>query len=292
MRRILLTFAFSLASLPALAQPLVSADWLAANRPDQNLVVLDIRPHEQYQAGHIPGAVPADYEQIGWRTKLPDGSAGALPPQPQIAALIGSLGVGPSTHAVIVSNGDFAAAARVYWTFKVLGHEQVSILDGGEAGWIGTGRALDTANVTPRPAGFTPHYNEALRADLPDVETSVARHTRVMLDARPPAQWYGKAKVPAVSSFGHLPGALWVNQSDALTPDGRLKPRPELEALFAKVGTEPVTTYCNTGHLAATDWFVPVGNSRPPRREALRRLHVPVDRGCLPARHQLRSTSH
>ena len=256
MRPIFLAFALSLASLPALAQPLLSADQVAASRPDQNLVVLDIRPHEQYEAGHIPGAVPADYEHTGWRTKLPDGSAGALPAQQQIGALIGGLGIGPSTHAVIVSNGDFAAAARVYWTFKVMGHDQVSILDGGQAGWIGSGHALDTANVTPIPANFTPHYNPALRADLPDVETSISQRTRVLVDARPPAQWFGTAKTPVVSSYGHLPGALWINQSDALTPDGRLKPRAELETLFAKIGREPVTTYCNSGHLAATDWFV------------------------------------
>ena len=241
----------------ASAQPLVQPDWLKAHLTDATVVVLDIRPHEQATGSRIPGAVAADYEKAGWRVKTPDGSGGALPPVEQIAALIGGIGVGDSTHAVIVGD-DFGATARVYWTFKVLGHQNVSILDGGWKRWSTTGFPVTADASAPRLAAtFTPHYDASIRAELPEVEQTLASGNRTLIDARPPAQWQGTAKSPAVAAFGRLPHAVWIDQSDALIADGTaLKPQAELKALFEKVGSAPVTTYCNTGHLAATDWFV------------------------------------
>ncbi len=245
-----------LAGGTASAQPLVDADWLNGHLNDAHVVVLDIRPREQNAAGHIPAAVPADYETAGWRVKQPDDAGGALPPIEQIAATIAGLGVGDADKAVIVGD-DFGATARVYWTFKVLGHANVSILDGGWKGWAASGNQTDKAPVTPRSATFTPHYDPSLRAELSDVEHVLADGSRTLIDARPPGQWNGTAKSPALRAFGRLPHAVWIDQSEALTPDGTaLKPKAELAALFGRAGDKPVTTYCNTGHLAATDWFV------------------------------------
>lgn len=240
----------------AAAQPLVGTEWLKAHLNDPHVVVLDIRPPSEYAAGHIHGAIAADYETGGWRVKQADGAGGALPPTDQIAATIAGYGVGDDTLAVIVGN-DFAAEARIYWTFKVLGHAGVSILDGGHKAWATTGKAIDAAHVTPKTAHFTPRYDADLRAGISDVEDAVATGRQTLLDARNPAQWSGVSKSPAVKSFGHLPGAVQIDQADALTPDGTaLKPKAELAALFGHLGDKPVTAYCNTGHLAATDWFV------------------------------------
>lgn len=238
------------------AEPLVSPAWLAAHLSDPHVAVLDIRPGGQNAAGHIPGAVAADYEQAGWRAKQADGAGGALPPLDRISAVIGGLGVGDDDQAVIVGE-DFGAAARVYWTFKVLGHANVSILDGGWSAWKAAAQPVVTGIVAPHPAIFTAHYDPSIRADLAEVAQEVTTGDATLVDARPPAQWQGTAKTPAVKAFGHLPGAVWVDQSEALTDGGaRLKPKGELAALFAKAGDKPITTYCNTGHLAATDWFV------------------------------------
>ena len=241
----------------AVAQPLVQPAWLKAHLHDRNVVVLDIRPHDQTAGGHVPGAVAADYEKAGWRVKTPDGAGGALPPVEQIAATIAALGVGDRDHAVIVAD-DFGATARVYWTFKVLGHKNVSILDGGWKGWVARHNPVDTATVATRHAArFTPRYDPSIRAELPDVEQTLADGKRTLIDARPPGQWEGTAKSPVVRAYGRLPHAVWIDQSDALTQDGTaLKPKAALIALFGKAGKAPITTYCNTGHLAATDWFV------------------------------------
>jgi thiosulfate/3-mercaptopyruvate sulfurtransferase len=260
MRRVLSVLAAAipavLTGFSASAQPLVGPDWLAARLTDPHVIVLDLRPSESQAAGHIPGAVPADYEKGGWRVKQSDGAGGTLPPVPQIASTIGGYGVGDADHAVIVGD-DFGAAARVYWTFKVLGHTDVSILDGGWKGWIAANEPVQTGSVSPHSAVFTAHYDASIRAGLEDVEQALATGDDALVDARPPAQWYGQAKTSAVRGYGHLPGAVWIDQTEALSTDGtRLKPPADLAALFAKVGGKRVTTYCNTGHLAATDWFV------------------------------------
>lgn len=258
MRLAKLSFATTLALLPAaaMAQPLVSDAWLRAHGHDRSVVVLDLRPTAEHDAAHIPGAIAADYEHGGWRVKQPDGAGGALPPVPDIAATIAGYGVGNASHAVLVAD-DFGAAARIYWTFKVLGHANVSILDGGWAGWrANPADPVQQGSVTPHPARFTAHYDPSLRAGLDQVEQSLATGHATLVDARPPGQWKGTEKSPAVAAYGHLPGAVWVDQSDALD-HGKLKPRAELASLFSQVASnKPVTTYCNTGHLAATDWFV------------------------------------
>ena len=122
------------------AEPLVDAGWVAANIGKDDVVVLDIRPEPKevsaagFEDGHIPGAVHADYSTAGWRVER-DGTVGMLPDTGDLEALIGGLGIDNDDHVVIVhpgeSSSDFGSATRVYWTFKVLGHDDVSILDGG-----------------------------------------------------------------------------------------------------------------------------------------------------------------
>lgn len=226
------------------AEPLVTSDWVAAHLADPRVVVLDLRPTATFARGHVPRAVAADFPAAGWRVAQPDGAVGALPPIGQITAMIAALGVGDADHAVIVSD-DFAAAARVYWTFKVLGHAEVSILDGGLRDWR---NALASGTAGPRPAAvFTPHYDATLRAGLGEVAAAVGTGAMVLVDARPPAQFSG---------YGHLPGAVSVDQSAILAPDGHVKSPALLAGLFAQVGDKPVIIYCNTGHFGAADWFV------------------------------------
>jgi len=234
------------------AEPLTQPGWLAGQLRNPHVAVLDIRPAAAYLAGHIPGAISADYRATGWLAPSPSGAAAALPPVDRIAAIIGGLGVGDVDEAIIVGD-DFPATARVYWTFKVLGHTEVSILDGGWQGWTG---AVENGVVSRQPTAFTPHYNATLRAELPEVAAAVASGGSTLVDARPVSQWSGAARSPVVRAAGHLPGAVSLDQSAALAGDGRLKSRGALAVLFAPTGDKPAIVYCNTGHLGAADWFV------------------------------------
>ena len=234
------------------AEPVVSAGWLAAQLRNPHVVVLDLRPAGAYMQGHIPGAISADFGTTGWMARGQSGAAGALPPVDRIAATIGTLGVGNDDQPVIVSDS-FPAAARVYWTFKVLGHADVSILDGGLNGWTGP---VERAPVTRPPAAFTAHYTDSLRAELPEVAAAVSGGGAKLVDARPMSQWNGTVRSPVVRQGGHLPGAVLLDQASALTADGRLRSRNELALLFMPAGSKPAIVYCNAGYLSATDWFV------------------------------------
>jgi thiosulfate/3-mercaptopyruvate sulfurtransferase len=242
-------FGLLIAGLAAFAAParaadaLVPAAWLLAHYQEPQLIVVDVRAAAEFAAGHIPGAVAADFATTEWRAATPGGAAGALPPPARIGAVIAGLGVGDASHVVVVS-ADFAAGARVYWTFRVLGHAEVSLLDGGWRAWNGP---VERGAAAARPAAtFTPRYDPSWRAELRDVAAAAGTGATALVDARPPAQW----------SAGHLPGAVSVDQRLLFGADGRLKAPDALGALFAAAGSRPVIAYCNVGYLGAADWFV------------------------------------
>jgi thiosulfate/3-mercaptopyruvate sulfurtransferase len=247
--------------------PLVSTDWLKGRLGDPNLLVLDIRSAvdgggaEAYRKGHIPGAVHSDYSRDGWRAER-DGVPLMLPTTAQLEALIGGLGIDADVHVVVMPAGvhatDFGSAARVYWTLKAVGHRRVSILDGGFAAWTADpSNPIETGERRPTPRVFTAVPDPALVAEIGEVEAVTRSGGATLIDARPPDFYLGKVKAPRVAAHGHIPGA--VNIDNTLLYDAgsnRLKSREELATLLAAVPEGPVMTYCNTGHWAATNWFV------------------------------------
>lgn len=259
-------FAFSAAFAHA-AEPAVSAEWLRQNLTDPNLVLVDIRAVEPggktnaYEDAHIPGAQHADYFQAGWRAKR-DGVPGLLPSKAAIENLAGSLGIDETKHVVVVwggeDNNEFGAAARVYWTMKVYGHDNVSILDGGQAAWTKAGY-LTQKGKSPQvaPALFEATYRPELHAGLERVKGLVGTHDAVLLDARPPEFFAGKQKHDAAAGYGHLPGAQSLPHDAAFQPGStKLRSRADLAQAYAAVPEGSVVSYCNTGHWAATNWFV------------------------------------
>ena len=250
----------------AVAEPLVTADWLADRLDAPDLVVLDIRNRidggsaETYAAGHIPGAVYSDYAEAGWRQPR-DGVVGMLPPVEDLEALIGGLGIDNGDHVVIVPAGvgptDFGSATRVYWTFKVLGHETVSILDGGYAAWVAGGHAVDEGGVTPVAASFTADFQPDLVATAEDV-AAAADGSVALVDARPNGQYIGDDKAGPVARPGTLPGAVNLPNGTLVSEDGFARPAADVEALLASVDVAaegPQIAFCNTGHWASVAWF-------------------------------------
>jgi thiosulfate/3-mercaptopyruvate sulfurtransferase len=258
----------------AVAEPLVTAEWLAERlskpileAPD--LLILDIRSvvdgggRQAYEAGHIPGAIHTDYVNDGWRATK--GMASGLLPEPAaLAELLSRIGLTPRHHAIIVSAGttigDFSAAARVYWTLKIAGHDKTSILSGGMLAWGRNATRPIEAGPAPvnRPSPPYPVKLAAeLRADAGAVEHAIADQTAVLLDSRATNFFEGHAKSPQALRPGRLPGAVQLDHVMAFDSAAMaLKPKAELEKLFAAVPATPVINYCNTGHQAATNWFV------------------------------------
>lgn len=249
------------------AQPLVDADWVHAHKDDANVVVLDVRngitgaDRETFEAGHIPGAVYSDYLKAGWRTER-DGVPGQLPTVETLESLIGDLGIDNDDHVVVVAAGesalDMGSATRVYWTFKVLGHEDVSVLNGGHRAYAAK-YPLARGPSAPKPAIFSGELNARLIASREEVARRLQGGDRTgFLDNRPPEQYRGEAKHPAATRPGTLPGAGNVPESRLTTEGGQFVDAERVAALLNEAGLErdgEQVAFCNTGHWASLGWF-------------------------------------
>jgi thiosulfate/3-mercaptopyruvate sulfurtransferase len=156
-----------------------------------------------------------------------------------------------------VSASDFAAAARAYWTLKVAGLAQISILDGGFAAWTAQpANPVEPGPRAPSPKIFTASIDRALIAATPDVEQA-ERTGAALVDARPATFFLGRDKAPQVALYGHIAQAINLDHASFYDPAAnRLRPAADLAKIAAQVPAGPAITYCNTGHWAATDWFV------------------------------------
>lgn len=246
--------------------PLVSTGWLKEHLKDPDVFVLDVRSAidgggvEAYQKGHIPGAIHSDYDKAGWRVTR-GGVPFMLPTLAELEKLIGELGIDEDTHVVVMPAGvhftDFGSAARTYWTLKVAGLSRVSILDGGYAAWSAEQNAIETGPSKPSPKIFTATLNKALLAEGGDVRKIEQSGGATLIDSRPASFFVGKQKAPAAQAYGHIPGAVNVDSATFYdSKSNRLKPQAELVSIAAALPGGPAVTYCNTGHWAATDWFV------------------------------------
>ncbi len=273
MRQILKSLCFAAAialAAPAVAQPLVDAAWMKANIDKPGMVVLDVtgRSQAQYASGHLPGSVFTDYAKDGWRVTI-NGAAGKLPPAENLSKLIGSLGIDNDTHVVLVPLGDKAvdmgAATRIYWTFKVAGHDKVSILDGGFMAW---GRVdpktklpsnqLATGGVQPQPKPFKVSIRQEMLVTTADVQKAVENNVP-LIDNRPNDFYLGLSVSPAATRAGTIPGAKNIQES-FITQNGggSFRSATQLKAIYQQVGV-PVEgeqiSFCNTGHWASLGWF-------------------------------------
>lgn len=249
------------------AEPLVDVAWIKAQGSDPGVVILDIRnklgqgSEADYLAGHIPGAVYSDYLKDGWRTKVA-GVPGQLPPVADLERLIGGLGIGNDDHVVIVTGGvsalDMGSATRVYWTFKVLGHDAVSILDGGHKAYAADpANPLESGAKTRAAKTFVADFRPEMIADRQQVADAMSRGTP-LIDLRPPRQYRGAAAHPAASRPGTIPGAVNLPEGLLTEPDGHLVGAGRVGELLAGLGLEgegEQIAFCNTGHWASLGWF-------------------------------------
>lgn len=243
----------------ALAAPLLTPAELDTARNDTNVRIIDIRPTQDYETGHIPGAVSAPYAQ--WRG--PAESPGQLPPVTELASLVQNLGINRDTHAVVVSSGadatDFGSSARVYWTLKYLGLTRLSILNGGAHAWLDAGLPQDKAVPAVVKTDFTPTLNESIVALQDDVVASLDQPSTRLVDARPASFFQGETKAPTAKMPGTIKNAVNLEHDKWFKP-GTAVFVSEAEAkkiAAASLGqpADETISFCNTGHWAATDWF-------------------------------------
>jgi len=247
--------------------PLVDVAWVKAHSEHSAVVLLDIRnkldggSEKTYRQGHIPGAVYSDYLKAGWRSKV-DGVPGQLPAVGSLEALIGNLGIGNDNRVVIIAAGvsalDMGSATRIYWTFKVLGHDKVSILDGGYRAYTDdAGNPVETGWNEPSPQIFSASFRPEMVADYRDVQAAVGSRT-ALIDMRPPAQYRGEKAHKAAKQPGTIPGALNVPESQITVDGGKFVSADGVRDLLKTAGVDAEgesIAFCNTGHWATLGWF-------------------------------------
>jgi thiosulfate/3-mercaptopyruvate sulfurtransferase len=247
--------------LAAAVEPLVTPQWLHDNRDNAGLVLLDLQANQNYQRFHIPGSVNTNYAH--WRVEK-KGQLKNMPPVPVLEKLIGSLGIDNKSHVVLIplgaSAGDMASAARIYWTFKVLGHDLVSILDGGLVGYAEKRiYPLEKGNTQLKPATFKANYRKQMHPDAEHVKSALSNGTQIV-DNRTQAEYLGIYGGNGKERAGRLPQARHLNY-DWLTVNGsgKLHSTENLQRIYtsSKVALSgDQINYCHTGNRAALGWFV------------------------------------
>ena len=227
--------------------PIVSPEWLRQHLRDPDLRLIDFRWHlvgsdgrDDYERGHIPGAVFVDLEGV---TGTEGGGRHPMPTGTQLADQMRIAGVNSNTRVVVYDDAGGSIAARLWFLLRWFGHSAEAVLDGGIQAW---GEPLETAIRTVDQGDFG--WSEPDRSKVLDFE-AVRRLAGVpLLDARAGERYRGERE-PVDPKAGHVPGALSAPWTDNLGPDGRFKSPSELRAKYAALGADKkgAVAYCGSG---------------------------------------------
>ena len=241
--------------------PLVSTEWLAANPGRRNVRVVDGSWHmpqlkrdarAEFTQAHIPGAVFFDIDAIAdRRTSLPH----MLPSAAEFARSVGKLGIGSGDRVIVYDSRGVISAARVWWTFRVFGHDRVAVLDGGFPRWLAEGRPVASGEAAPRPRRFSARLRRRLVRDLASVRGNLKIRREQVLDARSRGRFTGTEPEPRAGlRSGHIPGSLNLPYEQLYQADGTLLGPHALRRQFEAAGLDlgkPIVTSCGSGVTAS-----------------------------------------
>lgn len=240
-------------------KPLVFAEWLLGHLSDPNLRIVDVRfsladplaGYMAYREGHIPGAVYLNLETDLSAPLQPDRKGGRHPlPTPEaFARTLSQAGIG-NEHSVVVYDDSGMVAPRLWWMLRWLGHDAVTVLNGGFKAYVEAGGRLESGISTYPPTTFTPHPRPEMVLDA----EAVAKRPpdTVLVDSRAPERYRGEVE-PLDPVAGHIPGAINRNWTESLGPDGRFKPAEAQKERFAGTEGKDLIVYCGSGVSAAAN---------------------------------------
>ncbi|MGI3169539.1 3-mercaptopyruvate sulfurtransferase [Pseudooceanicola sp. C21-150M6] len=240
---------------------LVSTDWLAAHLEDPDLRILDASwylpgtdrdPKAEYVSTHIPGARFFDIDEISdLRSDLPH----MVPPVEKFMSRLRAMGVGDGHQVVVYDAAGILSAPRVWWLFRLMGQEDVAVLDGGLPKWLAEGRPIEDMPPVVRDRHMTVRRQNHLVKDVTQVSAASKLADTTILDARSAARFQGEADEPRRGlRKGHIPGSLNLPYPELLTEEGTMKAPEALKAAFEAAGVDlakPVITTCGSGISAA-----------------------------------------
>ncbi len=240
---------------------LVSTSWLAERLNAPDVRVIDASWHlpdagrdakSEYDAEHIPGAVFFDIDKISdTASDLPH----MVPPVEKFISLVRRLGIGDGHKVVVYDAAGLFSAARVWWLFRLFGHADVAVLDGGLPKWKSEGLPLDDSPPIMRDRHLTARKDMSNVRDASQMALNVKLGAEQIVDARGPGRFAGSEPEPRAGlRSGHIPGSMNVPYGSLLNPDGTMKNVEDMRQVFEKAGVDlskPVTTSCGSGVTAA-----------------------------------------
>jgi thiosulfate/3-mercaptopyruvate sulfurtransferase len=238
-------------------EALVSTDWLAAHLEAPDLHVVDGSwhmpadkrdPRAEYDAQHIPGAVFFDIDEVAdTDSDLPH----MLPAPEKFSAKVRKLGLGDGNRIVVYDTTGASAAARVWWMFRVFGHDDVAVLDGGLSKWLAEERPVSDEAVRPQPRHFTARVNTFLVRDYDRVLANLGRGREQFVDTRSAGRFAGSLPEPRPElQSGHAPGALNLPFAKFLNGDKTMVSADAIRAAVVEAGVDldrPMFTSCGSG---------------------------------------------
>ena len=242
---------------------LVTTDWVKENlgKPKIKLVEVDVDT-KAYEAGHIPGAVG-----FNWQTQLQDSVRRDIVGKEAFESLMSAAGIANDDTIVLYGDNNNWFAAYAFWLFKMYGHRDVRLMDGGRVKWLNeSDKSLTTDPPKVTPSRYSASSPElSLRARVQNVLAAVDGRTHNLIDVRSPDEFTGKVIAPpgmteTAQRAGHIPGAASVPWSTAVRPAGTFKSADELRTIYldgAHVDPgKPTIAYCRIGERSSHTWFV------------------------------------
>lgn len=241
---------------------LVSTGWLAAHLDSPDICILDASWHlpaakrdakAEFREGHIPGAQIFDIDEI---SDTANPFPHMLPSPEKFSSRMRKLGVGDGKRVICYDAAGLFSAARAWWMFKVFGHHEVAVLDGGLPKWKAEGRPLAEGPASvPQERHFMARVNTMLVRNMSDVAAALKSGMAQVADARSGTRFRGEEVEPRPGvRAGHMPGARNVHYASLLNADGTMKSPAEIAAVFAAAGVDverPVISSCGSGVTAA-----------------------------------------
>lgn len=240
---------------------LVSTAWLAQHLKDPDLRVIDASWYlpdmgrdakAEYQAAHIPGARFFDIDEItDSRSNLPH----MAPPPEKFVARMRAMGIGDGHQVVVYDGAGLFSAARVWWTFRLMGKMDIAVLDGGFPKWQAEGREVEDMPPVMRDRHIMVSRQNHMVKDVTQVAHAAKLGEAEIIDARGPARFKGEVPEPRPGlRQGHIPGSRNVPFATLLNADGTMKSVADLRATFEAAGVnlaKPAITTCGSGVTAA-----------------------------------------
>jgi thiosulfate/3-mercaptopyruvate sulfurtransferase len=222
------------------SQDIVSVEDLVKNLRDQNLVVISAGPKADYDKQHITGAINIPYNVFDKTGAV----EGLLIADAEIAKMLGERGISESNAIVVYDEFDGRYAARIYFLLRYLGAKNVKILDGGLNAWKADRKPItrNPTTVTKKTFAAAANRNMMLTAQ----EVGGNRPNMVLVDSRAVGEYQGRER----DSKGHIKGAINIEYKEILTADGKLKPKAEIERIYAAKGVtkdKEIVLYCSSG---------------------------------------------